>query len=136
MHLLLPARCEQPRRVHTHAARHNGGAAAPASDAAAHAAQSSRSGSSAGSAAARQAAGVSTNEDVDVRQILSDPDIEGDPLQFLKVTEAYWKVQFLLIMFQFFRPRRRPAAPAADQFDARGGACHQRCSWRFASAVA
>lgn len=30
--------------------------------------------------------------EVDVRHILSDPDIEGDPLQFLKVTEAYWKV--------------------------------------------
>lgn len=33
-------------------------------------------------------------EEVDVRRILSDPDIEGDPLQFLKVTEAYWKVQY------------------------------------------
>ena len=32
-------------------------------------------------------------DEIDVRQILSDPDIEGDPLQFLKVTEAYWKVQ-------------------------------------------
>ena len=30
--------------------------------------------------------------EVDVRQILSDPGIEGDPLHFLKVTEAYWKV--------------------------------------------
>lgn len=30
---------------------------------------------------------------VDVRQILSDPGIEGDPLQFLKVSEAYWKVR-------------------------------------------
>lgn len=29
---------------------------------------------------------------VDVRQILSDPGIEGDTLQFLKVSEAYWKV--------------------------------------------
>jgi len=28
---------------------------------------------------------------VDVRQILSDPGIEGDTLQFLKVSEAYWK---------------------------------------------
>lgn len=32
-------------------------------------------------------------DEIDVREILSDPDIEGDPLQFLKVTEAYWKVQ-------------------------------------------
>ena len=30
--------------------------------------------------------------EVDVRAILSDPGIEGDPLQFLKVTEAYWTV--------------------------------------------
>lgn len=29
---------------------------------------------------------------VDVRRILSDPGIEGDPLQLLKVSEAYWKV--------------------------------------------
>lgn len=26
------------------------------------------------------------------RRVLSDPDIEGDPLTFLKATEAYWKV--------------------------------------------
>ena len=31
--------------------------------------------------------------DVDVRAILSDPAIEGDPLKFLKVTEAYWSVR-------------------------------------------
>ena len=29
---------------------------------------------------------------VDVKAILSDPGIEGNPLEFLKVTEAYWKV--------------------------------------------
>lgn len=28
---------------------------------------------------------------VDVKAILSDPGIEGNPLEFLKVTEAYWK---------------------------------------------
>ena len=32
-------------------------------------------------------------EDVDVKAILSDPHLEGDPLQFLKVTEAYWSVR-------------------------------------------
>lgn len=30
---------------------------------------------------------------VDVKAILSDPGIEGNPLEFLKVTEAYWKVR-------------------------------------------
>ncbi len=38
------------------------------------------------------AAELDEEPEVDVRHILSDPDIEGDPLQFLKVTEAYWKV--------------------------------------------
>ena len=32
-------------------------------------------------------------QDVDVKAILSDPHLEGDPLQFLKVTEAYWTVR-------------------------------------------
>ena len=32
-------------------------------------------------------------QDVDVKAILSDPRLEGDPLQFLKVTEAYWTVR-------------------------------------------
>lgn len=26
------------------------------------------------------------------RKILSDPNLEGDPLAFLRATEAYWKV--------------------------------------------
>ena len=30
------------------------------------------------------------------KEILSRPGIEGDPLAFLKATEAYWKVQNLL----------------------------------------
>ena len=34
--------------------------------------------------------------DVDVKAILSDPHLEGDPLQFLKVTEAYWTVRHLV----------------------------------------
>ena len=33
------------------------------------------------------------DEIVDVKAILSDPSIEGDPLSFLKVTEAYWRVR-------------------------------------------
>jgi len=41
-------------------------------------------------------------QDVDVKAILSDPHLEGDPLQFLKVTEAYWTV----------RPLRPPDASA------------------------
>lgn len=34
----------------------------------------------------------SASPGVDVKKLLSDPDIEGDPLRFLKVSEAYWKV--------------------------------------------
>ena len=37
--------------------------------------------------------GFADKPDVDVRAILSDPNLEGDPLQFLKVTEAYWTVR-------------------------------------------
>ncbi len=37
--------------------------------------------------------GFADQPDVDVRAILSDPALEGDPLQFLKVTEAYWTVR-------------------------------------------
>ena len=37
--------------------------------------------------------GLAAQPDVDVRAILSDPNLEGDPLQFLKVTEAYWTVR-------------------------------------------
>lgn len=40
---------------------------------------------------AAHASGVSSPSEVDIRQLLSNPDIEGDPLQFLKVSEAYWK---------------------------------------------
>ena len=53
--------------------------------------------------ASREAAAASSAEDshrvdglqqhnVDVKAILSDPRLEGDPLQFLRVTEAYWTV--------------------------------------------
>ena len=37
--------------------------------------------------------GLAAQPDVDVRAILSDPNLEGDPLQFLKVTESYWTVR-------------------------------------------
>ena len=37
--------------------------------------------------------GVADQAEVEVRAILSDPNLEGDALQFLKVTEAYWTVR-------------------------------------------
>lgn len=41
----------------------------------------------------RAEAGSDDYADIDVRAILSDPAIEGDPLQLLEVTEAYWAVR-------------------------------------------
>jgi hypothetical protein len=99
-HILAPQRrwdmqslgLQQPVRVVSTATASKGGAAAPASQPTAGAAPPT-DGSTAGSRPAQAADGWVATDEVDVRQILSDPDIEGDPLQFLKVTEAYWKVQ-------------------------------------------
>jgi hypothetical protein len=86
-------RRDPPRAVRS-ATAGNGGTAAPASDATAGAAAAGN-GDTAGSTSARGADSALKADEVDVRQILSDPDLEGDPLQFLRVTEAYWKVRNL-----------------------------------------
>ena len=83
---------QQQLRVVRTATPSKGGAAAPASQPTAGAAPP-KYGSTAGSRPAQAVDDEMGTDEIDVRQILSDPDIEGDPLQFLKVTEAYWKVQ-------------------------------------------
>jgi hypothetical protein len=83
---------QQPLRLVRTATASNDGAAAPASQPTAGAVPP-ENGSTAGSIPTQAADGRVTTDEIDVRQILSDPGIEGDPLQFLRVTEAYWKVQ-------------------------------------------
>ena len=99
-HILAPQRrwdvqslgLQQPLRVVRTATASKGGAAVPASQPTAGATPPTDA-STAGSRPAQAADGGVDTDEIDVRRILSDPDIEGDPLQFLKVTEAYWKVQ-------------------------------------------
>ena len=83
---------QQQLRVVRTATASEGGAAAPASQPTAGAAPP-KHGSTAGSRPAQAVDDEVGTDEIDVRQLLSDPDIEGDPLQFLKVTEAYWKVR-------------------------------------------
>lgn len=83
---------QQPLRFVLTATARKDGAVEPTSQTTAGAAPP-KDGSTAGSRPAQAADGGVITDEIDVRHILSDPGIEGDPLQFLKVTEAYWKVQ-------------------------------------------